>query len=117
MRACSNCCTAPAGGRGRARHRRGEGYLARRVHELIVRQGLAARVEACDLFPDNFRVPEVALPRDDLQVVCRCRIAAWTWRIRSSYRASRGQFAFLREVQRVLRPGGRFVSRRRTCSA
>jgi SAM-dependent methyltransferase len=37
----------------------GEGYLAQRVHAAIVERGLSARLEACDLFPDNFHVPDV----------------------------------------------------------
>ena len=33
----------------------GEGYLATRVRDLVVAKGYAAKVEACDLFPENFR--------------------------------------------------------------
>jgi len=55
----------------------GEGQLARRVHHLIQSRGYAAKLEACDLFPGNFRVPEVpchgigqhgGLPLDDHSV-------------------------------------------------
>ena len=55
----------------------GEGYLARRVHDTIKSNGYAAKLEACDLFPENFRVPEVpchainlhgGLPFDDQSV-------------------------------------------------
>lgn len=88
----------------------GEGYLARRVHELVVREGLAARVEACDLFPGNFRVPEVpchaidlhgGLPLPDGSVDLAYSVEV--------VEHLEDQFAFLREVRRVLRPGGRFV--------
>jgi SAM-dependent methyltransferase len=88
----------------------GEGYLARRVLELIASGGLAARVQACDLFPENFRVPEVpclaidlhgGLPLADQSVDLAYSVEV--------IEHLEDQFAFLREVRRVLRPGGRFV--------
>ena len=88
----------------------GEGYLARRVHDLIKRNGYAAKLEACDLFPDNFRVPEVpchainlhgGLPLDDQSVDLAYSVEV--------LEHLEDQFLFFREVHRVLRPGGRFV--------
>ena len=88
----------------------GEGYLARRVHDLIERKGFAAKLEACDLFPDNFRVPEVpchainlhgGLPLDDQSVDLAYSVEV--------LEHLEDQFLFFREVHRVLRPGGRFV--------
>jgi SAM-dependent methyltransferase len=88
----------------------GEGYLARRVHDLISSKGYAAKLEACDLFPDNFRVPEVpchainlhgGLPFADQSVDLAYSVEV--------LEHLEDQFLFLREVHRVLRPGGRFV--------
>jgi SAM-dependent methyltransferase len=88
----------------------GEGYLARRVHDLIRSKGYAAKLEACDLFPDNFRVPEVpchainlhgGLPLADQSVDLAYSVEV--------LEHLEDQFLFFREVHRVLRPGGRFV--------
>ena len=88
----------------------GEGYLAQRVHAVIVERGLSARLEACDLFPDNFHVPDVhcrpidldgGLPLPDASVDLAYSVEV--------LEHLEDQFGFLREVQRVLRPGGRFV--------
>ncbi len=88
----------------------GEGYLARRVLDLIESKGYAARLEACDLFPDNFRVPEVpchainlhgGLPLPDQSVDLAYSVEV--------LEHLEDQFLFFREVHRVLRPGGHFV--------
>ena len=88
----------------------GEGYLAQRVHAVIVERGLSARLEACDLFPDNFHVPDVhcrpidldgGLPLPDASVDLAYSVEV--------LEHLEDQFGFLREVQRVLRPGGRFI--------
>ena len=88
----------------------GEGYLARGVHAAIGEQGGAARLEACDLFPDNFKVPAVrchavdldgGLPLPDASVDLAYSVEV--------LEHLEDQFAFLREVHRVLRPGGRFI--------
>lgn len=88
----------------------GEGYLARRVHDLITSKAYATRLEACDLFPDNFRVPGVpchainlhgGLPLDDQSFDLAYSVEV--------LEHLEDQFMFFREVHRVLRPGGRFV--------
>ena len=88
----------------------GEGYLARRVHDLIKGNRYAAQLQACDLFPGNFRVPEVpchaidlhgGLPLEDQSVDLAYSVEV--------LEHLEDQFLFFREVQRVLRPGGRFV--------
>jgi len=88
----------------------GEGYLARRVHAAIVEGGHPARLEACDLFPENFRVSEVpcrgidldgGLPLPDGSVDLAYSVEV--------IEHLEDQFRFLREVHRVLRPAGRFI--------
>lgn len=88
----------------------GEGYLAQRVQSAIADRGLPARLEACDLFPDNFRVADVLCHAIDLDGGLHLPDAS----IDLAYSVEvlehlEDQFAFLREVQRVLRPGGRFI--------
>lgn len=88
----------------------GEGYLARRVQEYIDERGLPAHLEACDLFPGNFRVPGIechgidlhgGLPFPDQSIDLAYSVEV--------LEHLEDQFAYLREVQRVLRPGGHFV--------
>lgn len=88
----------------------GEGYLAKRVHAEILEAGHRARLEACDLFPDNFRVSGVPCHGIDLDGGLRLPDAS----VDLAYSVEvlehlEDQFTFLREVHRVLRPGGRFV--------
>lgn len=88
----------------------GEGYLARRVHDLIAAKGYAATLEACDLFPGNFRVPEVTCHAIDLHgglpLADQSVDLAYSVEVLEHLE---DQFLFFREVHRVLRPGGRFV--------
>ena len=88
----------------------GEGYLARRVHDLIKSHGYAAELRACDLFPENFRVPEVPCYAIDLHgglpLADQSVDLAYSVEVLEHLE---DQFFFLREVHRVLRPGGRFV--------
>jgi len=88
----------------------GEGYLARRVHDLITTRGYATELEACDLFPGNFRVPEVRCHAIDLHgglpLADQSVDLAYSVEVLEHLE---DQFLFFREVHRVLRPGGRFV--------
>ena len=88
----------------------GEGYLAQRVQAAIAERGLPARLAACDLFPENFRVADVPCHAIDLDGGLHLPDAS----VDLAYSVEvlehlEDQFAFLREVCRVLRPGGRFV--------
>jgi SAM-dependent methyltransferase len=88
----------------------GEGYLATRVRNAVLAQGHSARVEACDLFPDNFRAPGIPCHAIDLQgglkLADRSVDLAYSVEVIEHLE---DQFLFLREVHRVLRPGGRFI--------
>lgn len=88
----------------------GEGYLATRVRDLVVAKGYAAKVEACDLFPGNFRAPGIechainlhgglTLPDQSIDLAYSVEVIEHL----------EDQFLFMREVHRVLRPGGRFI--------
>ena len=88
----------------------GEGYLASRIHDLIASRGHRAQIEACDLFPDNFRVPDVPCHAIDLQgglpLPDQSFDLAYSVEVLEHLE---DQFLFFREVHRILRPGGRFV--------
>lgn len=88
----------------------GEGYLATRVRDLVVAKGYAAQVEACDLFPANFRATGIpchainlhgglTLPDQSVDLAYSVEVIEHL----------EDQFLFFREVHRVLRPGGRFI--------
>jgi SAM-dependent methyltransferase len=77
---------------------------------LIASKGYPARLEACDLFPENFRVPIVpchainlhgGLPLENASVDLAYSVEV--------LEHLEDQFLFFREVHRVLRPGGRFI--------
>jgi SAM-dependent methyltransferase len=88
----------------------GEGYLAQRVHDLIVAKGYPAAVEACDLFPDNFRANGIECHAIDLHgglsLPDQSVDLAYSVEVLEHLE---DQFRFFREVHRVLRSGGRFV--------
>lgn len=82
----------------------GSGAFAQRLVEL------GFPVEACDLYPEQFRVPEVpvrfadlsrSLPYDDASFEILCCL--------EGIEHLEDQFAFIRECWRVLKPGGRLV--------
>lgn len=88
----------------------GEGYLASRVAEEIRARGHAARLEACDLFPENFRVEGVACRQVDLDGGLPYGDSAFDLVYSVEvFEHLEDQFRFLTEVRRVLRPGGRFL--------
>lgn len=82
----------------------GSGAFARRVQEL------GFQVEACDLFPDQFRVPEISVKFADLSE--RLPYDDGSFDVLSCLEGIEhleDQFSFVRECWRVLRPGGRFL--------
>ena len=88
----------------------GEGYFSMRLSEALTRPGTAPgseRLSACDVFPENFRYPEVRcdrigpegrLPYEDatFDVACSLEVVEHV----------EDQFFFAREILRVLKPGG-----------
>jgi 2-polyprenyl-3-methyl-5-hydroxy-6-metoxy-1,4-benzoquinol methylase len=82
----------------------GSGSFARRLVEL------GFSVQACDLYPEQFRVPEVPVTFADLSE--RLPFADATFEYLSCLEGIEhleDQFAFVRECWRVLRPGGRLL--------
>ena len=82
----------------------GSGAFARRLLEM------GFNVEACDLFPDQFRVPGVAIKFADLSA--RLPYADQSFDVLSCLEGIEhleDQFAFIRECWRVLRPDGRML--------
>jgi 2-polyprenyl-3-methyl-5-hydroxy-6-metoxy-1,4-benzoquinol methylase len=82
----------------------GSGAFARRLLEL----GFA--VEACDLYPDQFKVPEVSVRYADLSERLPYDDASFEYlSCLEGIEHLEDQFAFVRECWRVLRPGGRLL--------
>ena len=82
----------------------GSGAFARRLLEL----GYA--VEACDLYPEQFKVSEVPVRFADLSERLPYEPASFEYLCcLEGIEHLEDQFAFLRECWRVLRPGGRLL--------
>jgi 2-polyprenyl-3-methyl-5-hydroxy-6-metoxy-1,4-benzoquinol methylase len=82
----------------------GSGAFARRLVEL------GFSVEACDLFPEQFRVPEVRVTFADLSERLPYDDASFEYlSCLEGIEHLEDQFAFVRECWRVLRPGGRLL--------
>jgi 2-polyprenyl-3-methyl-5-hydroxy-6-metoxy-1,4-benzoquinol methylase len=82
----------------------GSGAFARRLLEL------GFRVEACDLYPDQFRVPEVPVRYADLSERLPYGDASFEHlSCLEGVEHLEDQFAFVRECWRVLKPGGRLL--------
>jgi len=82
----------------------GSGAFARRLLEL------GFEVEACDLFPEQFRVAGVPIKYADLSA--RLPYDDSSFDLLSCLEGIEhieDQFAFIRECWRILRPGGRFL--------
>jgi 2-polyprenyl-3-methyl-5-hydroxy-6-metoxy-1,4-benzoquinol methylase len=82
----------------------GSGSFARRLAEL------GFSVEACDLYPEQFRVPDIPVKFADLSE--RLPYDDASFEILSCLEGIEhleDQFAFIRECWRVLRPGGRLL--------
>ena len=88
----------------------GEGFFSQLLGEhLRAKSGLQPRdvITACDIFPEYFRYPAVAckkissdgrLPYDDASIDVACSLEV--------VEHIEDQFAFARELHRILRPGG-----------
>jgi 2-polyprenyl-3-methyl-5-hydroxy-6-metoxy-1,4-benzoquinol methylase len=82
----------------------GSGAFARRLVEL------GFRVEACDLYPEQFRVPEVPVRFADLSERLPYDDASFQYlSCLEGIEHLEDQFAFVRECWRVLRPGGKLL--------
>lgn len=82
----------------------GSGAFAQRLASL----GFA--VEACDLYPEQFRVPEVPVKYADLSDRLPYDDASFDLlSCLEGIEHLEDQFAFIRECWRILRPGGRFL--------
>jgi SAM-dependent methyltransferase len=91
----------------------GEGYFCRLLGEHLKQaHGLAPSqvLRACDLFPESFRYPDVSCdpidaigtlpyPADSFDVVCSLEVVEHL----------EDQFRFIRELHRVVKPGGRVI--------
>jgi SAM-dependent methyltransferase len=88
----------------------GEGLFTSWVGERLKAQGVvpATVLRACDLFPDQFRYPDV--PCDPVDVGMRLPYPDAAFDVACSIEVVEhleDQFHFIRELHRILRPGGR----------
>jgi 2-polyprenyl-3-methyl-5-hydroxy-6-metoxy-1,4-benzoquinol methylase len=82
----------------------GSGSFARRLVEL------GFSVQACDLYPEQFRVPEVPVTYADLSERLPFDDASFEYlSCLEGIEHLEDQFAFIRECWRILRPGGRLL--------
>jgi 2-polyprenyl-3-methyl-5-hydroxy-6-metoxy-1,4-benzoquinol methylase len=82
----------------------GSGAFARRL------VGLGFTVEACDLYPEDFRVPEVRCSYADLSDRLPYPDASFEYlSCLEGIEHLEDQFTFVRECARVLKPGGRLL--------
>jgi 2-polyprenyl-3-methyl-5-hydroxy-6-metoxy-1,4-benzoquinol methylase len=82
----------------------GSGAFARRL------VGLGHSVEACDLYPEEFRVPEVRCSYADLSDRLPYADASFEYlACLEGIEHLEDQFTFVRECARVLKPGGRLL--------
>jgi SAM-dependent methyltransferase len=88
----------------------GEGLFTSWLGERLKAQGVvpATVLRACDLFPDQFRYPDV--PCDPVDVGMRLPYPDAAFDVACSIEVVEhleDQFHFIRELHRILRPGGR----------
>jgi 2-polyprenyl-3-methyl-5-hydroxy-6-metoxy-1,4-benzoquinol methylase len=82
----------------------GSGAFARRLRDL------GYEVEACDLYPEQFQVPDIPVKFADLSDRLPYDDASFDYlSCLEGVEHLEDQFAFVRECRRVLRPGGRMV--------
>jgi 2-polyprenyl-3-methyl-5-hydroxy-6-metoxy-1,4-benzoquinol methylase len=82
----------------------GSGALAKRLVEL------GFTVEACDLYPDQFRVPGIPVKFADMSERLPYEDASFeVLSCLEGVEHLEDQFAFIRECWRVLKPGGRLL--------